>query len=138
MDLDGEIKAKVKNTLSVLFVEDEVTITLAFTNVLKRRFKNVYKAENGEKGVEMFREFKPDIVFTDILMPRMNGLTMIAKIKELDPDVPVVIMTALTESSYLERANEMGVRSYLIKPIDEREFFTVLNDIAYDVCMKKC
>ncbi|MCI4625312.1 MAG: response regulator, partial [Candidatus Magnetoovum sp. WYHC-5] len=104
MDLNDDVKLKAKNNLSVLFVEDEVTITLAFTNVLKRRFKTVYKAENGEKGIELFKLHKPDIVFTDILMPKMNGLKMISIIKEIDPNVPIIVMTALTERSCIDKA----------------------------------
>ncbi len=134
MDLNDDVKLKAKNNLSVLFVEDEVTITLAFTNVLKRRFKTVYKAENGEKGIELFKLHKPDIVFTDILMPKMNGLKMISIIKEIDPNVPIIVMTALTERSCIDKAEELGIHKYLVKPIDEKEFFTVLNEIATKLC----
>lgn len=111
---------------SVLFVEDEPIITMSFVKVLKRRFAQVYAAKDGEMGLELFKQHRPDIVFTDILMPRMNGIEMTRQIKELSADTPIIVMTAVNEEPYREKARALGAFGYLTKPIDEEEFFSLL------------
>jgi YesN/AraC family two-component response regulator len=115
--------------ISILFVEDEAVFTLAFVKLLKRRFENVYSAENGEKGLKIFLELRPTIVFTDILMPRLNGLDLAARIKEVSPSTPVVLMTAINEDLYIGKAKVVGIDGYITKPINEEEFFDLLNRI---------
>jgi YesN/AraC family two-component response regulator len=115
--------------ISILFVEDEVVFILAFVKLLKRRFENVYSAENGEKGLELFLKHRPTIVFTDILMPRLNGFELALRIKEASPTTPVVLMTAINEDAFIERAKGMGIDGYITKPINEDEFFDLLNGI---------
>jgi len=79
--------------ISVLYVEDEAEIRDVLAKILKRRIGTVYTASNGFEGVEKFRELNPDIVITDINMPKMDGLKMIAAIRKIKEDVPVIIIT---------------------------------------------
>ena len=116
--------------VSILFVEDEAVFILAFKKLLQRRFENVYTAENGEKGLELFLKHRPTIVFTDILMPRLNGLDLAVRIKELSPSTPVVLMSAINEDKYIGKAKSTGIDGYITKPIDEEEFFAVLDRIV--------
>lgn len=121
---------QINKNIGVLFVEDELIITLNITTVLKRRFGHVYSAENGQEGLAQFKEHRPDIVITDILMPEMDGLEMISRIKEINPDTSFIIMTAANEESYLKKAKELGIHRYLIKPANDEDFLDMLYNIA--------
>lgn len=73
-------------------------------------------ARDGRKGLELIREQKPDIVFTDIYMPNMDGLTMIAALKSEFPDMCVAILTGFRDFEYARTALTLGVERFLLKP----------------------
>ena len=79
-----ELKAIGKD-ISILYVEDDKMMRENVTNYLQLIFDDVQSAEDGEKGLELYTQRAYDIVITDIQMPRMNGLEMIAKIKKISP-----------------------------------------------------
>ncbi|WP_054774186.1 EAL domain-containing protein, partial [Methylogaea oryzae] len=105
-------------TLSVLYVEDEDEIREQLAQFLQRRCAAVYTASDGRKGLDAFRRRKPDIVITDILMPVMDGLKMGAAIRELSPTTPIIITTAFEEPAYFQKAIDLGVDKYVVKPVD--------------------
>ena len=80
--------------------------------------KNFYLAENGQQGLEYFDKYKPDLVLSDVRMPKMNGLEMSKTIKEKDPNAPIIVMTAFDEKEYLLKALEIGIDGYILKPIN--------------------
>ena len=73
-------------------------------------------AYNGREGMELIREERPDIVITDINMPEMDGLMMIAGLKSEFPDMQIIILTGYREFEYARRAIELGVLRFLLKP----------------------
>ncbi|MBD5526697.1 MAG: response regulator [Lachnospiraceae bacterium] len=73
-------------------------------------------AYNGREGMELIREERPDIIITDINMPEMDGLMMIAGLKSEFPDMQIVILTGYREFEYARRAIELGVSRFLLKP----------------------
>lgn len=114
--------------LKVLYVEDEDFVREPFSEMLKRRVKDVVIACNGAEGIELFKKEKPDLVISDIKMPIMDGLMMTREIKALNPYVPVIITTAFEFKDYLMKAIEVGVNKYLVKPIDRNALLTALDD----------
>lgn len=114
--------------LKVLYVEDEEFVREPFSEMLKRRVKEVVIACNGAEGLELFKQEKPDIVISDIKMPVMDGLAMTREIKAINPYVPVIITTAFEFKDYLMKAIEVGVNKYLVKPIDRNALLTALDD----------
>ena len=87
--------------LTVLYVEDEAFTRAMFTEFLERLVGTLLVAENGEQGLAAFHAHKPGIIISDVLMPVMDGLTMAEEIRKVDKQVPIIIMTAFDESSYL-------------------------------------
>jgi len=116
--------------LTVLYVEDEEIIREQMERIFNRFFKKVITGEDGLEGVEKFQESKPDLIITDIRMPKLDGLGMIKKIREIQEDIPVVITTAHSESSFLLEAIEEGVEQFLIKPISSERMYKVIIKIA--------
>ncbi|MBV6340274.1 response regulator transcription factor [Candidatus Magnetobacterium casense] len=118
---------KIKQSLTLLYVEDETMVKEASVKSLRRRFKEVYTANDGKEGLELYKKYKPDIVLTDILMQAHSGLEMIKQIREIDKNVLVVVITALTESIYLKQAEELG---YFVKPLKEEQFLELLYNLS--------
>ncbi|MGP1579673.1 MAG: EAL domain-containing protein [Wolinella sp.] len=104
----------------VLLVEDELEVLEIFATFLRRRFQEVYLAKNGKEGLEAFKQHSPDFVMTDVVMPELDGLAMSKKIKELNPNTPIIIITAHDDSDLLAKAIQIGIDGYILKPVNDR------------------
>jgi DNA-binding response OmpR family regulator len=102
---------------SILIVEDNTELLEQIKEYLSIDFGTVYCAHDGKDGLESFLKNKPDAIFTDINMPKFSGLELIKKIKNYDKNIPIVILSAHTKNEYFIEAIELGVVTYLIKPI---------------------
>ncbi len=116
--------------ISILYVEDEEAIREGYGRALKRITDNVLFASNGKEGLEKFKENRPDIVISDIKMPVMDGIEMLQKIKEIDPECSVIFTTAHNDSEYLLQALELHVDAYLEKPVAKNLLRTKIERLA--------
>ncbi|WP_458700006.1 response regulator transcription factor [Sulfurospirillum sp. 1307] len=108
-------------TLSILYVEDEEGIRKKMADSLSYYAKEVFEASNGLAGYEIYKEKKPDIIFTDILMPVMDGIALVKKIRDEDKTTPIVMVTAHTDKEYLLSAVELHLEQYIVKPISLKD-----------------
>jgi diguanylate cyclase (GGDEF)-like protein/PAS domain S-box-containing protein len=106
------------DTMTILYVEDDPEIRENTQYPLKRLCSELYVAEDGVKGLELYKESQPDIVVSDIKMPNMNGIDMVKNIKALNPAQRVVFTTAHNESGFFMESIEMQVNGYVLKPLD--------------------
>jgi len=113
----------LSKNLTVLYAEDDKNIQTTMHKYLKKLFKSVSVADDGLYGLELYEKERHDIVITDLSMPKMSGINMIKKIRQINPTQTVLVTTAHNESNFLEDTNEIGVDGYIIKPFD----FSVLN-----------
>ncbi len=120
----------ILKNLSVLLVEDEQNLAHLLQSAIGNSFKDFILAYDGEEGLQKALTLQPDIVITDITMPKMNGLEMSARLHEDHPDLPIVILSAYSEKDYLLEAIEIGVSKYLIKPFDPDELLETLCSLA--------
>ena len=120
-----------KEDVSLLYVEDDHDIRENMLMFLGRRFGQVWKAENGLEGLELYQERSPDIVMTDIGMPIMDGLAMARAILKRNSKAPVIITSAHSDSGYLLEAIELGISHYLLKPLDSSKL-----DASLQHCVK--
>ena len=110
----------------VVIVDDEPIIARGLSQVLpweKYHYQVVGTALGGEEGLELIREKKPDIIFTDICMPGMDGLSMVAAFQVEFPDMEVAVLTGYRDFDYAQQAIRLGVTRFLLKPsnLDELE-----------------
>lgn len=124
-----KISLEKLKTLSILYVEDEERIRKKMSDSLKYYAKEVYEAPNGKIALKIYHEKKPDIIYTDILMPQMDGVELVKKIREEDTETPIVMVTAHTDKEYLLSAVELHLEQYIVKPIN-------LNDLKNS--LQKC
>lgn len=110
----------------VLIADDSVSTLTLLATVLKKKNVNVATAENGEEAIQKFKEFAPDIVFMDNMMPKMNGLDALREIKKLNPSCIGVMLTALSSDEDVQDATEAGAEEYLQKPFEIQKFFSIL------------
>ena len=103
--------------LTLLYVEDDKMIRQNAVEYLSRICDNVLEASDGLEALSMYEKHQPDIIISDIKMPRMNGLEMSKKIRKEDKETPIIIATAHTETHYLLEAVELQLIKYIVKPI---------------------
>lgn len=101
----------------ILVVEDEAPLLSALKSKLKDEGFSVDTATNGVEGLESIKKEKPDLVLLDILMPQMDGITMLKKMKEDSKtrDIPVIVLTNLYDAQKVSECIERGVYDYLVK-----------------------
>jgi signal transduction histidine kinase len=116
--------------LRVLYVEDDEDVRELLAVFLRRRVASVVVAEDGAAGLEAFGRERPDLIVTDIQMPRMDGLAMSEVVRRLAPSIPIVITTAFEQPSYLLRAIDLGVDKYVTKPVDSDRMQSALLAVA--------
>jgi len=118
-------------TLTVLYVEDDADTREQFSEFLRRPAGTLITAEDGAAGLEAFKKHLPDIVVTDIQMPKMDGLSMAKEILELVPTVPIIAVTAFEQTDYLMRAINIGIEKYVTKPVNSYLLFECLLQCAH-------
>lgn len=111
------INLKQLKTLSILYVEDEQLIRKNAIEFLSRYCDNVFEAEDGVEGFQIYQEEKIDIIISDIKMPKLNGLELATKIRKEDKVTPIIMLTAHTQTDYLLKAVELQLIKYLVKPL---------------------
>ncbi|MDC0933535.1 response regulator [Arcobacteraceae bacterium] len=114
------IDKQVLKNITVLYVEDEFVIQEGITETLDLFGIEVISAQNGQEGLSIFKTShkKIDLILTDIKMPKLDGLNMIAEIRKVSKDIPVVITTAHQETNFLMQSIELNISAYILKPID--------------------
>lgn len=101
----------------ILIIEDDPLIIKMYSEKLSRDGFEVETALDGQQGYEKLKSFKPDLVLLDIMMPKVNGVELIAEMKkDLNFEkTPIIVLSNLTEGPEIEKAKKMGISEYLIK-----------------------
>ncbi|MCW8930645.1 MAG: response regulator [Gammaproteobacteria bacterium] len=123
---------KAAQSIRLLYVEDEPALRESVSRYFNKLFKHIDVAENGEQGLELYVSNHYDIIITDIEMPKLNGIQMSKKIKEINPEQDIIITSAYTNPEYFVEAIKTGINGYIIKPID----FTQVNQILESTISK--
>ena len=105
----------IKN--KILIAEDEKSISQAYGEFLGRRGYLIEYAYDGEEAIKKAEEVSPDLILLDIVMPKIDGISVLKKLKENETtkDIPVIILTNLESSKDAEEAKKIGSLDYLIK-----------------------
>jgi YesN/AraC family two-component response regulator len=114
----------------ILYVEDEISVQNQTKMILDDFVKKGYTASDGEEGLKIALEEDIDVIITDIMMPHLNGIEMLKKLKfEYEKDIPSIITTAFTETEYLMEAIKLKVDGFITKPINIKDLINTVYNV---------
>jgi len=117
------------NDYSVLVVDDEEHTRLGYAEVLRIDGYDVDVAENGAEGLKRAERKEYQVIVTDLRMPEMDGMTFIEKLRNFDPEARVIVITAFGTFKTYKKTKEMGVVSFLNKPVRARDLKEAVAEI---------
>jgi len=126
-----------KYNCSILFVEDDASIRENYVSTLKTTYMDVYEASDGIEAFEIYREYQPDIIISDINMPLLNGIDLVKKIRKVDNEVKIIMLTAYTDTQTLLQAVELKLSSYLVKPVSSKDMHEALHKVMQEIISAK-
>ncbi|MDX8045673.1 response regulator transcription factor [Gracilibacillus sp. S3-1-1] len=105
---------------TLLIVDDEQQMRMMLSLYLRNDF-HLLEAKNGTEAVQLFKQHDIDLVLLDIMMPDVDGLDTCKRMKQINPDIPVILLTALNETSQKVRGLTIGADDYIVKPFEPEE-----------------
>ena len=122
----------ILKNLNILYIEDEENIRINIKKVLLLLCENVFDASSTEEAKIILKEQRIDIVISDINLPDNDGISFVKELRKTDKTIPVILLSAFTDTKYLLEATKLKLVDYLTKPID----FKTLNN-ALQTCVEE-
>jgi len=117
----------------ILVADDAACMRLMLRNILTLNgFEVIAEASNGDEAIEAYKDYKPDLVTMDITMPKKDGINAIKKIKEMDPDAKIIVVSAMGQKAMVIDAIKAGAKHFLIKPLEATKVITVVSKMLGD------
>lgn len=126
------LKELAKN-ITVLYVEDNEIARKKTSELLQKIFDDVQTASNGEEGLALYMKHPFDLVISDIVMSKLNGLEMVNAIKQVHKPQRVVFLSSYSDINFLTQAIELGVDGFVFKPLEHQKFFDVLHKLLIQI-----
>ena len=126
--------------MRIVVIEDEIRIREGLSRLVGKLdpdYEVVGEAENGKEGLKLIQETMPDVIFTDIRMPEMDGLEMLAAAYKSGCKAKSIILTAYSEFDYAKQAIRLGVREYLLKPLVVKDISETLHRVEEELKQSK-
>ncbi|MGA1933591.1 response regulator transcription factor [Arcobacter sp. YIC-464] len=124
---------EILKKLCILYIEDEENIRNNMKKVLLLLCENVYDVQNITEANEIIQEKRVDIIISDINLPGQNGLCFVEGIRQINKKIPVILLSAYTETDYLLKATKLRLIDYLTKPVDFETLNTALLKCVEDI-----
>lgn len=114
----------------ILIVDDSITSRKVLRGILEQAgYEVIGEAQDGEEGTKLYTELKPDVVTLDITMPVLDGIGALQKIKEIDADAKVIMVTAAGQKSKMVEAVKYGASEFVAKPFDEEQLLIIVKKV---------
>lgn len=138
MDQNLKLLTTISKNMKILYVEDNEEARGQTVKMLENYFSDITVATNGEEGLNLFKENSYHIIFSDIEMPVMDGITMIGHIRKLNKEIPIVILSAHNNEKYFLETIKAGIDGYILKPYDFEQITEVITKIImkFDIQLK--
>jgi len=134
-----EIATDGKSATTLLYVEDDVETQEPVIQIMRLKFPqiNLLLAQNGQEGLDLYTKNSPDIVLTDVRMPIIDGIQMARKIKELNKDALIIVLSAANESDHILEAIDIGINNYVLKPLNMERFISALEQCLDKIYLRE-
>lgn len=113
----------------IIIIEDSQKDQDFLANILKKAGHQVIAASDGQTGISLCLEKRPDIAFLDVMMPDINGIEVLKWIREELPEIKVILCTGAGDGSLVDLAMRLGAQGYIVKPYDADQIFMSLQRI---------
>lgn len=123
--------------IKVLLVEDEPTLAMIIKDTLDGEEFEIILAADGGEGLALYKEVKPDIIVTDIMMPKIDGFTLIRHIRKTDSRIPVLFLSARSTANDVVEGFELGGNDYLKKPFGMAELIIRIKALMNKITVRK-
>lgn len=120
--------------IKVLLVEDEQTLAMIIKDTLEGQGFLIHTAADGEEGLHLFFDLRPDVLVADVMMPRMDGFEMVRRIRQTDRRTPVLFLTARSAVNDVVEGFELGANDYLKKPFGMQELIVRIKALMGRAC----
>jgi len=123
--------------LTAMVVEDEKVTNDLLSSTFKNFFSEVHSCFNGEEALKIYNDSKPDIIFVDIIMDGMDGIELARKIRKDNPTQIIIVISASNDIEKISESIEVGVNSFIQKPIDTKKIIELLTNVVSMVAKKR-
>jgi DNA-binding response OmpR family regulator len=114
---------------TILLAEDEPALGLIIKESLETRNFKVLLCDNGEKAYEAYKTHKPELLVLDVMMPKMDGFTLAKNIRQIDTIIPILFLTAKSQTADVVEGFTIGGNDYLKKPFSMEELIVRINNL---------
>ena len=129
--------AQETKKLTALIVEDRADDNKLMQTFFGNLFKSLYSASSGKEGLEIYKDKKPDVVITDLIMPDMDGLEMTEEIKKIKEDQIIVVVSASDDIEKVTKTVSLNVTSFVHKPIETKKLIDSMSTVVEKVKKNK-
>jgi CheY-like chemotaxis protein len=123
--------------LTAMVVEDEKVTNELLSSTFKNFFSDVHSCFSGDEALESFNRIKPDVIFVDIIMSGMDGIELSRRIREISPSQIIVVISASNDIEKISESIDVGVNSFIQKPIDTKKIIELLTGVVAMITKKK-
>jgi len=123
--------------LSAMVVEDEKVTNELLSSTFKNFFSDVHSCFNAEEALKEYERVNPDVVFVDIIMSGMDGIELSRKIRSINPSQIIIVISASNDIEKISQSIEVGVNSFIQKPIDTKKIIELLSSVTSMISKKK-
>ena len=131
-----ELLEYTKN-LTLLVVDDSTSTCAMYRIAFSKLFKEIIEAYDGNEGYDAFKENEVDLIITDHMMPNLSGIGMTKKIREENPNIPIILVTATRETEDLVDAINLRINSFIAKPIEMNKVYDAISTSIQSVVIKQ-
>lgn len=133
MDKDLQILKK----MTILWVEDDLTVLEQIGALLSIFFKRVLTAESGKKGYELYEDEQPDMILSDLEMPKMGGIELFHMIRMKNQTIPIIALSAYSDQNILLKAANAQIDGYIIKPVELETLLDAFRKVLPKISVKR-
>ncbi len=135
--IDTDTTLRYTSGLSLLYVEDDLALQQESKELFTVLFKSVEVASDGIEALEIYKNKDFDVLITDVKMPNMDGVELTKKIKEINPNQSIIIISAYNDTEYLIEFLNLNIKQFIQKPIETNNMLQILYDVSKSIINEK-